>query len=158
MKLLLARKANINQKLQFGRYKTNGWNIAMIAVNKGDIKSLKILLNFERKLLNQEDDDGFSLIDCSIPYKWNEDNIECLKFLIEAGANVNHKTKLGEKAISRAFYFDCFKAIDILLEAGTIIDDENFMLIKNRINISCFEPSEKIKLLKRLYQAVGKDF
>ena len=158
LKLLLARNANINQKLQFGRYKTNGWNIAMIAVNKGDIKSLKILLNYEKNLLNQEDDDGLTLLDCSIPYEWNEDNIECLKFLIETGADVNHKTKLGEKAISRAFYFNSFKAIDILIKAGTIIDDENFMLIKNRINISCFEPSEKIKLLKRLYQAVGKEF
>ncbi len=158
LKLLLARNANINQKLQFGCYKTNGWNIAMIAVNKGDIKSLKILLNYEKNLLNQEDDDGLTLLDCSIPYEWNEDNIECLKFLIETGADVNHKTKLGEKAISQAFYFCCYKAIDILLNAGTIIDDENFMLIKNRINISCFEPSEKIKLLKRLYQAVGNEF
>ncbi len=158
LKLLLARNANINQKLQFGRYKTNGWNIAMIAVNKGDIKSLKILLNFERKLLNQEDDDGLTLLDRSIQFHWNESNIECLKFIIEAGADVNHKTKLGEKAISQAFYYDCIEAIDILLKAGTIIDDENFMLIKNRINISCFEPSEKIKLFKRLYQAVGKEF
>ena len=130
----------------------------MIAANEGDVKSLKILVNFEKKLLNQEDDDGLTLLDRSIQFHWNESNIECLKFIIEAGADVNHKNKSGEKAISQAFYYDCIEAIDILLEAGTIIDDENFMLIKNRINISCLSPSKKFKLLKRLYQAVGKEF
>ena len=80
----------------------------------------------------------------------------CLKFLIEAGANVNHKNKLGEKAMATAFYFNRLKAIDVLIEAGTIIDEENFMLTKSVINFSCLKPYEKIKLLKRLYEIVGK--
>ena len=156
LKLLLSRNANINQKIHFGHYKTNGWSVANIAVE--DINLLKILLNHEKNLLNIEDDYGETLLYWCIPFNCDESNIECLKFLVKAGADVNHKTKSGEKAITRAFYFNSFKAIDILLKAGTIIDDENFMLIKNGINISIFEQSEKIKLLKRLYQALGKEF
>ena len=64
--------------------------------------------------------------------------------------------KLGEKAMATAFYFNRLKAIDVLIEAGTIIDEENFMLTKSVINFSCLKPYEKIKLLKRLYEIVGK--
>lgn len=150
LELLLSRKANINQKL------TCGCNIAMETAKDGDLKTLKFLINYEKDLLKQEDKYGKTVLDYCIHYQKEEDNLDCLRFLIEAGADVNHKNKLGRKAIATAFDFNRLKAIDVLLEAGTTIDEENFMLIKSVINFSCLEPYEKIKLLKRLYEIVGK--
>ena len=71
---------------------------------------------------------------------------------------VNHKDKYGEKPIAIAFYANCFKAIDILLEAGTIIDKKDLMIIKNRIRHCGLKTSIRVKLLKRLYEIVSKPF
>ena len=140
LELLLSRKANINQKFAYG------CNIAMETAKDGDLKTLKFLINYEKDLLNQEDKFGKTVLNYCIHYQKEEDNLDCLRFLIEAGADVNHKNKRGEKAIATAFYFNRFKAIDVLLEAGTTIDEENFMLIKSEINFSCLDPYEKIQI------------
>ena len=94
---------------------------------------LIFLIDYDKNLLNEEDNKGRTVLNYFIPYRWDENDFDCLKYLIKSGADVNHKDKYGEKPIAIAFYANCFKAIDILLEAGTIIDEEDFMIIKNRI-------------------------
>ena len=116
------------------------------------------MINYEKNLLNQEDNHGETVLDYFIHYQKEEDSVEGLKFLIEAGADVNHKDRFGDKPIAKAFSFNHMKDIEILLDAGTIIDENDFMRLKNTISISCNEPYIKIKLLKRLYEIVGKKF
>ncbi len=152
LKFLIQKNANIHQKLAYSR------NIAMEAACSGDMEILIFLIDYDKNLLNEEDNKGRTVLNYFIPYRWDENDFDCLKYLIKSGADVNHKDKYGEKPIAIAFYANCFKAIDILLEAGTIIDQEDFMIIKNRIRYSGLKSSIKIKLLKRLYQAVGKVF
>ena len=152
LKFLIQKNANIHQKLAYSR------NIAMEAACSGDMEILIFLIDYDKNLLNEEDNKGRTVLNYFIPYRWDENDFDCLKYLIKSGADVNHKDKYGEKPIAIAFYANCFKAIDILLEAGTIIDEEDFMIIKNRIRYSGLKSSIKIKLLKRLYQAVGKVF
>ena len=150
LKFLIKRNANIHQKLAYGR------NIAMEAACSGSMEILRFLINYDKNLLNEEDDKGRTVLNYFIPYRWDEIDFDCLRFLIESGAYVNHKDKYGEKPIAIAFYANCFKAIDILLEAGTKIDEEDFMIIKNRIRHCGLKASIRVKLLKRLYEIVGK--
>ena len=153
LKLLLSKNANINQKYAYGP------NIAAEAAKDGDLKTLRFLIDYEKSLLNQEDDHGRTILDTCINYHSEEENIDCLKFLIKAGAGVNHKDKAGEKVLSTALFFNRLKTIDILLEAGTVIDENDFMIFIRSIVYSCdIEPYVKIKLFKRLYEIVGKKF
>ena len=149
LKFLIKRNANIHQKLAYGR------NIAMEAACSGSMEILRFLINYDKNLLNEEDDKGRAVLNYFIPYRWDKIDFDCLRFLIESGADVNHKDKYGEKLIAIAFYANCFKAIDILLEAGTIIDEEDFMIIKNRIRHCGLKASIRVKLIKRLYEIVG---
>ena len=150
LKFLIKKNANIHQKLAYGR------NIAMEAACSGSMEILRFLINYDKNLLNEEDDKGRTVLNYFIPYRWDKIDFDCLRFLIESGADVNHKDKFGEKPIAIAFYANCFKAIDILLEAGTKIDKEDFMIIKNRIRHCGLKASIRVKLLKRLYEIVGK--
>lgn len=149
-KLLIKKSANIYQKLACGR------NIAMEAAWSGDMEILRFLINYDKNLLNDEDDKGRTVLNYFIPYRWDENDFDCLKLLIKSGSDVNHKDKYGEKPITKAFWGNCYKAIDIMLETRTIIDEEDFMIIKNRIRHCGLKDSIKVKLLKRLYKIVGK--
>ena len=91
------------------------------AVEDGDALKLKELLAVGADINVKDDRDGYSLLHFAAFY----DDTEALKFLIDAGANVNAKENEGRTPLHLAAERGNIESVELLLKAGSDINAKN---------------------------------
>lgn len=121
IKLLLNKGADMQAVNMFGEAALN----VAVRFNRKDI--VKVLLENPKVKVNLADKTSYTPLHCAIRSKVTSDT-EILKLLLEAGANIEKKTKTGKSSLHLAA-FDCNTAIiKLLLDYGArvnVLDKEN---------------------------------
>lgn len=116
VKLLLLQNANVNYR------SAGGWNVLMQASRTGDIDMVNLILATGKVLINEQNSAGLTALMIAIP------NMDVVKALVLAGADVKIKDKEGKTALDIAISSTSPKKneiIDILKASGAKSRREN---------------------------------
>jgi ankyrin repeat protein len=86
------------------------------AAERGDVQRLRVALTVNN--VNDVDGFGWTALHCAATYK----HVDCVKYCIEMGANVNARTIDGWTPLQCASSDGCINVVRVLLDAGAIID------------------------------------
>ena len=115
-----------------------------IAARKGNWEILKLLVNSGAELNSQADDRGTSPLLDSVMSK----NLDMVNALIEAGANLDIKSKDGQTALVVAVGAGDEKIVEVLLRAGADPDISDSMGVSARKYANLFHKSGITNLFK----------
>jgi ankyrin repeat protein/predicted amidophosphoribosyltransferase len=164
VKLLLAAKANANVRIQDGttllsyiilkRYQAifdivveacdpnfhneNGVSPLMSAANKGAETCVQKLLHMGADP-NHVDNQGHNVLMYAVKVP------SIMRILIDAGAHVNHRNQNGDSVLAFAVYTGNMTAVQVLLDAGCLIDRKSVELAKRHLNFT------DVQLMMKIY-------
>ncbi|MHB1458252.1 MAG: ankyrin repeat domain-containing protein [Armatimonadota bacterium] len=92
------------------------------AAADGDLSSVKDLFSYDKSQANKEDPTGWT----PLHYAAAGDHVDIAKFLIENGADINHKTSTdGKSALHWAAFHGNLPVIEQLVSMGAMINDKD---------------------------------